>query len=401
MRISFFQVCLLTLLSVAQWQSVLSAGAQYCQKGDPEFCMAVSSKENASRGKDIYLSISATPHSTGGWFSIGIGAKMAGALMFILYTDASQEQLAISVRTATGHVVPTVVTDTAPEINVTKAIVVPETGTYLAEIVCYSCDKWPGVDFDSASQPWMFAENRGQVFNSLDTGVKLDVHQSHGHLAVDMHSTLLSTDEPVPPMDSQKQSFGIRVVTHGKGTTMAVKIHGFIMTICFMGIFYFGTVAIRWPHSQSFRLHWVAQLIASLLAIASAAYMLSRAKHLGTHKIIGLVATSLLILQGWLGYKHHIVFVQQHRRSLFSTLHVWLGRSVLCLGIFNIGTGMYYAGWSAVALAIWLAIVVSELGFFIYVSIKHRRRKQQETKSAKVVEQEGVHGDDENGEEIE
>lgn len=103
--------------------------------------MAVSSKENASQGKDIYLSISATPHSTGGWFSIGIGAKMAGALMFILYTDASQEQLAISVRTATGHVVPTVVTDTAPEINVTKAIVVPETGTYLAEIVCYSCDK--------------------------------------------------------------------------------------------------------------------------------------------------------------------------------------------------------------------------------------------------------------------
>ncbi|KAL1854152.1 hypothetical protein Plec18170_004916 [Paecilomyces lecythidis] len=327
---------------------------------------------------------------------------MAGALMFILYSDSSQKELAVSVRTATGHVMPTVITDTPPDVNVTKAVVVPETGAYLAEIVCYSCDKWPAIDFNSASQPWMFAENQGQVFNSLDTNAKLDMHQGHGHLVVDMPSTLLSTDESIPAIDSQKQSFGIRVVTHGKETSMAVKIHGFIMTICFMGIFYFGTVMIRWPHSQSFRLHWVAQLVASLLAIASAAYMLSRAKHLGTHKRIGLVATSLLIVQGWVGYKHHIVFVQQHRRSLFSTLHVWLGRSILCLGIFNIGTGMYYSGWSVLGLSVWFVIALSEITFFVYVSIRHRRRKQQEDKSSKVVDQEDAHGGvNENGEEIE
>lgn len=401
MRFSFLQACLFTLLSIAQWQPALSAGAQYCQKSKPEFCVAVSSKENAeTQGKDIYLSISATLPSTGGWFSIGIGKKMAGALMFILYSDDKREQLAVSVRTATGHDVPTVVTDTPPEIKVTKSVVDSETGSYLADLVCYSCDKWPGIDFDSASQPWIFAENQGQVFHSLDTDSKLDMHQRYGRLAVDMPSTLLAAEDPIPSIDSEKESFGIKAVRKGKSA--AVKAHGTIMTICFMGIFFYGTVMIRWPHPQSFRLHWTAQLGASLLAIASAAFMLSTAKHLGPHKTTGLIATSLLILQSWLGYKHHIVFVKLRRRSLYSTLHVWLGRCVLCMGIFNIGSGMYYSGWSALGLAVWLAVAVSELALFIYVSFRHHRRKQQEDKNTKVVGQQSGNGDEnDNGEEIE
>ncbi|KAL2223222.1 hypothetical protein M432DRAFT_597819 [Thermoascus aurantiacus ATCC 26904] len=403
MRLSLRQ-CLLALLSTTtHWHSAIAAGAQYCQKEAPEFCVAVSSRQNATtQATDLFLSIATKPSTdekgggVKGWTSVGIGERMAGALMFILYADASREQVTVSVRTADGHVMPTAVAvvETAPEISidVLNATVLSGRGGgtrdyyYFADIACYSCDQWPALDIRSKQQPWIYAANADQVFQQgrAESDASLDMHQTHGHLAVDMPSTLLKDDDPVPSVDiinRKRESFGAWSVKTGHGHKSwptAIQLHGLIMTACFMGIFVFGTIMIRWPHARSFRLHWIAQLTASLLAIGSAAYMLSRARHLGPHKTIGLVTTSLLILQGWLGYKHHVVFVRSRRQSVFTTLHLWLGRSVLCLGIFNVGTGMFYAGWSAVALAVWFIVVVAEVIGYLYVSYRHRRRKLQE-----------------------
>lgn len=411
MRLSL-RTCLLALLSAAQWHPAIAAGAQYCQKEKPEFCVAISSKQNpTTQATDLFLSIAAKPSEESkdrrgrGWVSIGTGDQMAGSLIFVLYGDATGRRVTVSVRTADGHVMPTVldVAGTASQmsIDVLNTAVLPGNGTggyyYSAQIACYSCDRWPGLDVSSKEQPWIYAANTDQVFQGAPLHVQpdagLQMHQIHGHLAVDMPSTLLKEDEPVPSVDmnGQRESFGIWSVEKGHGHSKgkssfwptAVQVHGLIMTTCFMGIFAFGTFMIRLPHAQSFRLHWIAQLTASLLAIGSAAYMLSRAKHLGPHKIIGLVITSLLILQVWFGYRHHVVFVRTRKQSLWTTLHLWVGRTVLGMGILNVGIGLYYAKSSAAALVAWLVVMVVELIGYLYVGLRHWQRKQEEERKKK------------------
>ena len=44
-----------------------------------------------------------------------------------------------------------------------------------------------------------------------------------------------------------------------------------------------------------------------------------------------------------LGYLHHIVFVREQRRSIWSTLHVWWGRVFLTLAIIQGGLGLKFA----------------------------------------------------------
>ncbi|KAL2003074.1 hypothetical protein VTN02DRAFT_5090 [Thermoascus thermophilus] len=429
MRLSF-RTCLLALLSATQWHPAVAAGAQYCQnEKKPEFCVAISSRQNpTTQATDLFLSIAAKPGDESkvrrgrGWLAIGTGDQMSGSLMFVLYGDASGRRVTVSARTAKGHAMPTVLDVPASRmsIDVLNTAVLPGTGTgtgggyyYSAQIACYACDQWPGLNVSSTEQPWIFAANADQVFYGAPLHAPpdavLQMHQISGHLAVDMPSTLLKDDEPVPSVDinGPRESFGIWSVDTDTDTDTddgdgdgdseeekkkkksslwptAVQVHGLIMTTCFMGVFAFGTLIIRLPpHAHSFRLHWTAQLTASLLAVGSAAYMLCRARHFGPHKIIGLVVTSMLILQVWFGYRHHAVFVRTRQESHWTTLHLWVGRTALGMGILNVGIGLYYAKASAAALVAWLVVMVAELIGYLYVGLTHWQRLQEEERKKK------------------
>lgn len=311
--------------------------------------------------------------------AIGIGHTMRGALMFIFYADSNRERLTLSPRTAPGYVMPKLLGEDAPEIEVLRAGFTDSGQTLSAKVACYACDQWPALDINSALQPWIYAANTDQVFHGADVDAHLSFHDVVGHFTIDMSSTLLGDEELASFIDGERPSDSEghdQDTKKHKTWPSPAQIHGLIMACCFMGIFAFGAIVIQFPLSRNFQLHWIAQLTASLLSISSAAYMLSRARHLGTHQIIGLVVTSLLIPQGYLGYKHHKIFVKSRRPSLFTNLHLWLGRGILCLGTVNIGIGMYIAGFSAFGLSIWFVAAISELAFYIYVNRTHKKRKQ-------------------------
>lgn len=59
-----------------------------------------------------------------------------------------------------------------------------------------------------------------------------------------------------------------------------------------------------------------------------------------SHPIIGLLVVSLLAFQPFLGVMHHNVFKRSNRRSIWTSAHVWFGRSVITLGIINGGLGL-------------------------------------------------------------
>ena len=58
------------------------------------------------------------------------------------------------------------------------------------------------------------------------------------------------------------------------------------------------------------------------------------------HPIIGITVVALILFQPIFGLSHHYVFVRTARRTFWATVHVWLGRALITLGIINGGLGL-------------------------------------------------------------
>ena len=61
------------------------------------------------------------------------------------------------------------------------------------------------------------------------------------------------------------------------------------------------------------------------------------------HPIIGIVVISLLAFQPVIGLLHHRLYKTSSNPTGWSTMHVWLGRLVITLGIINGGLGLRFA----------------------------------------------------------
>lgn len=104
------------------------------------------------------------------------------------------------------------------------------------------------------------------------------------------------------------------------------------------------------------------------------------------HPIIGLTIIAGLLFQPALGALHHAVYVRDHRRSIWSTLHVWWGRLFLTLAIINGGLGLKFAdnttggkiAYGVVAGLIW----VCWLGVVVWHDTKKSQPPEVREKSA-------------------
>ena len=81
------------------------------------------------------------------------------------------------------------------------------------------------------------------------------------------------------------------------------------------------------------------------------------------HPIIGLVVIGCLLIQPILGYINHVMYARLGKASLWSTAHVWFGRTILTLGIINGGLGLRFAGnttkgeiaYGVIACVVWVS----------------------------------------------
>lgn len=58
------------------------------------------------------------------------------------------------------------------------------------------------------------------------------------------------------------------------------------------------------------------------------------------HPIIGTIVIGLLVIQPALGYVHHLIYVKEHRRTIWAISHVWYGRMLILLAVINGGLGL-------------------------------------------------------------
>ncbi|KAF2214674.1 hypothetical protein CERZMDRAFT_57181 [Cercospora zeae-maydis SCOH1-5] len=161
-----------------------------------------------------------------------------------------------------------------------------------------------------------------------------------------------------------------------------VIAHAVLATIAFGFLFPAGGILIR---LASFRGLWVVHAVWQLLAYALyiAAFALGvylvrtgpRNMLHDPHPIIGIVLLGLLFFQPFSGLLHHFLFRKHLRRTLWSYLHLWLGRIVVTLGIINGGLGLRLArrmpfgrpsdgaiiGYGVAAGFMWLLYVLSAI----------------------------------------
>ena len=164
-------------------------------------CMAIFTLHNqTSAATDFYITLQTHRRrsSAHGWTAFAIGPAMKGALMFITYGDPAAGPLTTSIRTATGHHMPTPFLeastdgDAVPDIRIVDATMEPYvdelntgnadniTHTDRKHIICYGCDAWGGVTIDplSTGQPFIWASSRRQDFGGdFADDVHLDMHQ--------------------------------------------------------------------------------------------------------------------------------------------------------------------------------------------------------------------------------
>ena len=155
--------------------------------------------------------------------------------MFVTYGDPAAGPLTTSIRTATGHHMPTpfleASTDGAavPDVRIVDAAMEPYvdelntgnadgfTHTDRKHIVCYGCNAWGGVAIDplSSAQPFIWASSRRQDFGGdFADDVHLDMHQmgAVGFWWADLSASATSTPEfgKVNPEYDEYQTTQIR-----------------------------------------------------------------------------------------------------------------------------------------------------------------------------------------------
>ncbi|OTB08569.1 hypothetical protein M426DRAFT_262081 [Hypoxylon sp. CI-4A] len=154
--------------------------------------------------------------------------------------------------------------------------------------------------------------------------------------------------------------------------------HGILAAICFVIIFPVGAIIMRSVKGRhTWAIHAVIQVIAFVIYVIAAALgfklvdmvrippngsSLLEMSSTNAHPIIGIVILVALVFQPQLGYMHHSKFKRIQHRTIYSHLHIWVGRIALTLGIINGGVGLRLANasedakiaYSVIAAVIWL-----------------------------------------------
>ena len=373
---------------------------QFCRFGNHEkpnprsdFCMgAVLHLNTSTSSYDLLLSYTQTRlnGSRLGWTAIGLGKIMDGSLMFIVYGDPLSHQAPlVSIRRATGDHQPTLVTRVdvgGVDLKVVSAVWVNATGTfggtdghddYLAEVhlICYACTLWPWtlISATAKSQPWIWAWNPDQDFPvyTFDAHLEMHTHGSasggYGSFYVDMARSVNAAPGLVslPPIRPHIAMLGTSETPAGLWAAFStfvlnptMHLHALLMGSAFFVFFPTGVLAMR-SGAKAFRYHWVLQLAGSTTILCGMILgLLIRRKINTVHQCIGIAVAVATGLQGILGWRHHVQFLQTDHRTWLSDAHVLLGKLVMVAGWINVVSGMMLYGYSLGAV-----IIVGALGF--------------------------------------
>lgn len=149
---------------------------------------------------------------------------------------------------------------------------------------------------------------------------------------------------------STNSRFGFNADSFLEERKTVVMAHGAIAALAFVILFPIGSILIRVASFPGlWWIHGAFQFLSYLLFVAAfgaGVWLVNNAPISlidNYHPVIGLVLFCLLFFQPILGWMHHVQFKKYKRRTTWSYLHLWLGRTLIPLGMINGGLGMLLA----------------------------------------------------------
>ncbi|KAK5202919.1 hypothetical protein LTR47_011563 [Exophiala xenobiotica] len=131
-------------------------------------------------------------------------------------------------------------------------------------------------------------------------------------------------------------------------TNDLVVLHAILLGVAFVIAFPLGAVSLR--VLRSFNIHWIIQLFTSVacliglcVAIALSVLSVKWADFDLAHQIIGIVVVVLALVQGMLGYRHHLNYKKFKGRTVVSYVHFLFGRAIIWFGMLNTVLGFLLA----------------------------------------------------------
>lgn len=364
------------------------------EQSDLTYSIHVPNNTATTDSGSIYFQINATRSLQ--WVALGQGTQMAGANIFVVYSNAAGDNVTVSPRLGKGHVQP--LFNPNAKISVMEGSGIDRDGVMTANVRCDSCLHWDGGSMDptDSGSPWIWAVKYGKPLNSDSPSATIQEHDEEGNQVVDLtKATGNNAANPFTELSSSSAVAASAATEKGKGGGDAasfnrmVTAHAVLMVIAFVILYPFSALTLYFfPTLGIMTTHAPLQVFNTCLVIAGMGLGISIAKdsdQLDTyHPIIGLVVIScLLAFQPALGYLQHRYFRKTGSKSLFAYTHRWLGRTLIVLGIINVGLGFRLSGigdGNPTGAVIAYAVVagVFALSYILVVVLVGRRRRSPE-----------------------
>lgn len=211
------------------------------------FQWAVPEASASSGSGNVYLQLIAA--DTYSWVGLGIGQRMSGARIFIMYQDGSGN-VTLSTRDGVGHVEPQYAQRSDVLLLEGSGVA---NGTMRANIRCGQCDS---LDL-SGSNGWISAWKRGSSLDSTSPEASITQHDSTYAFRVDFSSATVSADSnPFLGVEDGNAGSGTgsgsgdgagpsgdsgAVESSRDNSDTIALTHGIIMTIVFAGLYPLGS----------------------------------------------------------------------------------------------------------------------------------------------------------------
>ncbi|KAF2641806.1 CBD9-like protein [Massarina eburnea CBS 473.64] len=372
---------------LALMPDTLASIQRQCPEANVCFSLNIPDSTLESGSGDIYLQLT-TPTSYS-YIGFTQGTQMSNANYFILYTSADGSNVTVSPRlNSGGHNMPAYTQSTEFEVLEGSGV---ENGVMTANVKCSNCNSWTGGTMDlssaSTSTSWIYATLSGSALNTDSASASISKHDTQGTLTFNIASHGGSSSNPFLDPSTNTTTTTGGAASGGKSErAMIITAHAVLACLAWAFIFPFGGILIRlFSFPNLLWVHAALQILGLCVYIAAVGLGLSIA--IGDtylqdkHAIIGLVLFVVFAFQPLSGYVHHAMFKKYISRTLWSYVHIWIGRLGITLGMINAGFGLELMGKGVGNWEVKTYIVCVVIVWVVYVgsiAVGEMRRKNMD-----------------------
>lgn len=194
------------------------------------------------------------------------------------------------------------------------------------------------VSITDPAQPFIWAVGPNQKINSNDANFGIQQHSEYGVMFANMVDS--QNMEIIDPVILGVTNYGIR--PQPASYHYLIAAHAALLVGAFFIVFPAAVVGLRLNLNNSFRIHWMSQVAASVctliglgVAIFASIFGIRYRSLTQPHQIIGIGLCLLVGVQVWFGRAHHLRYVLHQKRTWYTQVHLYLGRWVIYWGMVN------------------------------------------------------------------